>query len=60
MLIWVEEVGILMRFKEVCPRCFGECGHSNVMKDAGSGVFECTKDPSHKFKKDENGYWKKV
>jgi len=45
-----------IEMKAVCPRCFSEISHSNVMAFQ-NGVFICPKNPTHKFSVDENGFF---
>ncbi|MCD6414763.1 MAG: hypothetical protein J7L23_04030 [Candidatus Diapherotrites archaeon] len=49
-----------MKFKDTCPICFTESGYSVPLKYLGNGIYQCQRDESHKFKRDENGFWKKV
>ena len=52
--------GDQMKFKDTCPICFIEAGYTVLLKEVENGIFQCPRDETHKFKKDENGFWKKV
>ncbi|MBS3060489.1 MAG: hypothetical protein J4432_03185 [DPANN group archaeon] len=44
-----------MMYREICPRCFQTHGASVVLQDE-KGVFFCTEEPQHKYKKNEQGF----
>ncbi|MCD4740475.1 hypothetical protein K8R43_04780 [archaeon] len=49
-----------LKFKDACPSCFIEKGYSVEMEPREEGVFQCPQNAAHRFKRDEQGYWKKV
>lgn len=49
-----------LQHKSPCPECFGESGHSIVMKEDRPGIWQCPNHRDHRFKKDDDGFWVKM
>jgi hypothetical protein len=47
-----------LKYKNPCPDCFSETGHSIVMKDTPTGNAKCP-NCNGEFSKDEDGFWKR-
>jgi hypothetical protein len=48
----------MVKIKSLCRKCFAEKGHSiEILPDpfGGNDVYICTKNSSHKYKKEEDG-----
>ena len=51
-------VCMALKYKNPCPDCFSETGHSIVMKDTPTGNAKCP-NCNGEFSKDEDGFWKR-
>lgn len=49
---------MVLKYKSSCPTCFSQTGQSIVMEEK-DGIYTCPKNKSHKFTKDEEGFWKR-
>ena len=48
-----------MKVSPVCPKCFAKFGFSIKLEERES-VYHCTKDGSHRFKRDKEGFLEPV
>lgn len=44
-----------MKVRPVCPKCFSKFGFSIPLEERDN-VFNCTKDSTHRFKRDKEGF----
>jgi len=52
----VYKEGVILKLKDVCPKCYAATGFSIVMEEE-KGIFFCPKNATHRFKKDKDGFF---